>query len=47
MAIGAFDPRVRDLEDVRRLGFAGLGSLAAFAGDGFGSMKLRRKAAMK
>jgi hypothetical protein len=45
IVIGAFDPRILDLEDVRRLGLAGLGQIAAFDGDDLGSMKLRRRRA--
>jgi hypothetical protein len=44
IAVGAFDSRVHDVEDVRRLGWEPLGHVRAFDGDGVGSLneRLRR-----
>lgn len=39
--VGAFDTRVYDLDDVRRLGLTGLGHVPGFRGDRVGSLKAR------
>jgi hypothetical protein len=43
--VGAFDARVRDADDVRRLGLEPLGALERFAGDNMGALdaRLRRR----
>jgi hypothetical protein len=47
LVIGAFDPRVLDLDDVRRLGMAGLGQIGGYPGDDFGSMFMRQRRAQR
>jgi hypothetical protein len=43
IAVGAFDPRVYDLDDIRRLGLLPIGHVARFPGDGVGSLDERRR----
>ena len=43
VVLGAFDSRVLDLGDVRRMGLVGLGHVAGFPGDNFGSLESRRR----
>jgi hypothetical protein len=45
IAIAAFDQRLRDREDVQRLGLPVVGHVPAFDGDDVGSMRARREAA--
>jgi hypothetical protein len=40
--VGAFDRRIYDLDDVRRLGVSALGHVARFEGDNIGALKSRR-----
>ncbi len=40
--VGAFDTRIHDLEDVRRLGMVGVGHVPPFPGDHVGAMSDRR-----
>jgi hypothetical protein len=41
LGVAAFDPRVYDLDDVRRLGMATLGALRGFPGDNAGALVAR------
>lgn len=41
LILGAFDARIRDVDDVERLGLTVLGHLPAFAGDHVGSLQAR------
>jgi hypothetical protein len=43
MFVGAFDARVRDLDDVRRLGLTGLGHVPSFKGDRVGALADRAR----
>jgi len=44
ISVGAFDSRIYDLEDVRRLGMVGVGHVPRFAGDDQGSLSARARA---
>ena len=44
LGFGAFDPRVYDPDDVRRLGLVPLGHVRAFVGDDVGSLMSRGEA---
>lgn len=43
IAVGAFDPHVYDLDDVRRLGLPALGAIRPFAGDNAGALVARSR----
>jgi hypothetical protein len=43
IAVGAFDSRVYDVDDVRRLGIVALGHIPSFRGDAVGSLRARTR----
>jgi hypothetical protein len=47
IAVGAFDSRVRDTEDVERIGVAALGHVPKFAGSGDGALVKRMRGARR
>jgi hypothetical protein len=47
LVVGAFDPRVHDVNDIRRLGLPVAGHLPSFPGDHVGAFKSRGNAAAR